>query len=113
MRPITIWMTVVGVFYVAIFVAATFVKLPIQDFISEDVLGQVPPGDEVFRLLEDTWVMFGLELGVIGVALIIGSRVPNRAKLLVWTVLGLELVRGIVDDLYMLTRGYETAGLVA
>lgn len=37
----------------------------------------------------------------------IASRKPDRAKALIWTVIGLELVRGIGIDVYKIIRGYE------
>jgi len=39
--------------------------------------------------------------------LILFSRIPFQALSLVYTVIGLEIVRGIVDDIYMMMRGYS------
>ena len=112
MQGLKWWMRVVGVFYVLLFVAAALLKVPIEAFGFADVLARAADGDMPARFLVDTWVMFGLELGVIGVALLYYSRTPNGARALVWTVLGLELVRGIIDDIYMIVRGYELTPLV-
>ena len=59
------------------------------------------------QALVDVWFMFGLEIAVTGVALLLAARNPVRHVALVWLVLGLEVVRGIVDDLYLLARGYD------
>ena len=57
--------------------------------------------------------MIGLFFGVLGAALLISSRVPLRARALVWTVIAAEAVWGIGIDLYKLAHGYEsTAPLV-
>lgn len=111
--PLVWWLRVVGSFYLLLFVMAAVVKLPLRTFAPPGTLALAASGDPVARYLVDTWVMFGLELGVIGVAMLVGSRMVSRARLLAWTVIGLELVRGIVDDVYMLARGYEPGGFVA
>ena len=71
----------------------------------------------LFQALPDSWeykyfldysFMFGLDLMVIGVVLIYAGFKPHRHLTLVWLVVWLELIRGIFDDIYMLTRGYGT-----
>lgn len=111
--PLVWWMRIVGTFYLFLFVMIVFVRLPLQTFAPEETLALAASGDPIARYLVDTWVMFGLEVGVIGIALIIASRHVAQARLLVWTVLGIELVRGIVDDMYMIARGYEPGGFIA
>jgi hypothetical protein len=102
------WMRGVGAFYVLMGVFNTppiiEARLPTQ----YPELG-VSTDSFVARALIDTWFMFGLEVIVIGLALIYFSRDPDRNVALIWTVLGLELIRGIVDDVYLLGRGYEPA----
>jgi hypothetical protein len=51
--------------------------------------------------------MFGLYMAAVGVALLVASRVPETARVLVWTVIGLELIGGIGIDVYKLLRGYK------
>lgn len=111
--PLVWWLRIVGAFYLFLFVMVVFVRLPLQTFAPEGTLALAASGDPIARYLVDTWVMFGLEVGVIGVALIIASRHVAQARLLVWTVMGIELVRGIVDDIYMIARGYEPGGFIA
>jgi len=106
MKKLQWWMRIVGVFYLLLFLSSAIVKLPFRTLF-DSVLAQAAAGDRVAMMLIDTWVMFGLEVGVIGAALLIASRIPGSARVLVWTVLGLELVRGIIDDIYMIARGYE------
>ncbi|MCF7803867.1 MAG: BphX family protein [Candidatus Marinimicrobia bacterium] len=100
------WMHIVGGFYLLLFISSAIVKLPFRTLF-EGVLTNAAAGDQTAKMLIDTWVMFGLEVGVIGAGLLIASRIPGQARVLVWTVLGLELVRGIIDDIYMIARGYE------
>ncbi|MEX2599767.1 MAG: BphX family protein [Dehalococcoidia bacterium] len=100
------WMRIVGGFYVAMGLFNTpFIiqaRLPVQ----YPDLG-VAVESAAAQALMDVWFMFGLEAMVIGAALLYFSRDPLRHAALVWTVLSLELVRGIADDLYLLARGYD------
>ena len=106
MTRLTWWMRIVGALYLFLFVAATFLRLPIRAEGPEGVLDQAAAGEPTARFVVDTWVTLGLELGVIGAALLIASRVPAQAGALVWTVIGSELVWGIGSDLYKIARGY-------
>jgi hypothetical protein len=45
--------------------------------------------------LVDTWVILGLAIGSIRLALLLASRIPRKAKVLVQTVIGFELIWGI------------------
>jgi hypothetical protein len=100
------WMRLVGGFYIFLAVLS-LPPIRANGFLSvfPELAGQQTT--LAFELLIDAWVMFGLELGVIGVMLIVFSRAPLQALSLVYTVIGLEIVRGIVDDIYMIMRGYS------
>lgn len=106
MNPLKWWMRVVGTFYLVLFVVGSIVKLPVKMTLEQAGI-TYQPGNFVHMFLADTWVMFTLEIAVIGIALWVASRDPYQNRILVYTLLGIELVRGIVDDIYMLTRGYE------
>lgn len=112
MNSLKWWMRIVGLFYLLLFVSAVFLKIPPQVYGPEGILEAAAAGELTAMIAVDTWIMFGLELGVVGAALIIASRIPNQARVLVWTVLAIELVRGIIDDIYMITRGYDLTGLI-
>jgi BphX-like protein len=102
------WMRIVGVFYLVQFVVMVVVKAPIRTLAPENTLELASTGDRIAMLLVDTWIAFGIEVGVIGAALLLASRVPERAKVLAWTVIGIELLKGPPYDIYMMTRGYDS-----
>jgi len=106
------WMRVVGAFYLLQFVMMAFVRAPIRAFGPEGALVPAAAGDGTARFLVDTWVTFGLEVGAIGAALLIASRTPGRGRPLVWTIIAIELARGIIADIYMIARGINLTGLV-
>ena len=100
------WLRVVGLFYVVIFVVVVFVKAPIRVEGPAGALDRAAAGDSMARFVVDTWVTLGLELGAIGAALLVASRIPEQAKALIGAVVGME-VAGIVADIYKLARGYD------
>ena len=104
------WMRIVGAFYLFLSFAAIVLRLPIQVEGPKGTLAQAAAGVPLANFAVDTWVTYGLDLLVIGAALLVTSRKPDRAKVLIWTVLGLELVRGIGTDVYKIIRGYELSG---
>lgn len=113
MNKLRWWMRVVGGLYLLLFIGT----LPPISMPTQSRLGQYPglaalTENVAFDLLVETWFMFGLELAVIGVMLIIASRDPVRNIILAQTVIGLELVRGIVDDLWLLANGHPPGLLI-
>ncbi len=107
-RGLQRWMRIVGGFYVLL---ALFNTPPV---ISARFAAQYPDlglavDAAAAQALVDVWFMFGLEVAVIGIALVWLSRDPLRALPFVRVVLALELVRGVADDLYLLARGQDPA----
>jgi hypothetical protein len=102
------WMRIVGGFYVLMGLFNTppviAARFPLQYPDIGVTVDSLPA-----QALVDVWFMFGLEVAVIGGALLIAARNPARHIALVWTVLALEVVRGIADDVYLLARGYAIA----
>ena len=111
MNSLRWWMRIVGTFYVLQFVANALVLAPIRTFGPAGTLDRAAAGDQTARFLVDTWGTFGLEVGAIGVVLLLASRAPAQAKALVWAVIAVEVSRGIVADVYMLNRGINPTGL--
>ncbi len=112
MSKLKLWMQAVGVFYLVQVVAMIVIKGPIRTLAPENTLDLAASGDRLAMFLVDTWVAFGIEVGVIGVALLLASRVPERGKVLAWTVIGIEFLKGPPYDIYMIARGYEQAPFI-
>jgi hypothetical protein len=101
-------MRIIGAVYLFQFIATAIVRAPIQTLAPAGTLDQAAAGEPLAKFLVDTWLAFGIEMGVIGVALISFAKAPQRATGLVWAVLGIELLKGPVYDIYMLMEGYDT-----
>lgn len=100
------WLRVVGTLYVLNGAMMAIVKAPISAAGPEGALERAASGDPTSRFLVDTWIGFGLEVCAVGVGLLAASRSPASARVLAWTVIGIELTRGISYDIYMLASGY-------
>jgi hypothetical protein len=60
----------------------------------------------------DVWLVYILDLVVIGIALIAFSRDPARHLALVCTVIGFELIHGLVGDVIWIALGYPPSRLL-
>ena len=107
-RTVKWWMRSVGAVYLLMFVMAAVIRLPIRTLGPAGVLDRAAAGDPTARLLVDTWVTLGLEFVAVGVALLIAANFAVRAAPLVGAILGVEVVRGIGTDVYMIARGYQS-----
>ena len=108
MNPLKWWLRVVGSLYLFLFVAAAFLKLPIQAEGPPGLLLRAAEGDSTARFAVDTWVALGIWFAVLGLALLIASRRPQAATALVLTAIGWEF-GGMAIDVYKLYRGYALA----
>jgi hypothetical protein len=109
MTRFTWWMRLVGLLYVLNGVMMAFVRAPIRSAGPAGALDRASAGDPMARFLVDTWMGFGLEVIAIGVVMLVLSNSARPATALAWTVIGIEIGRGIVYDLYMILRGYPSA----
>src|SRR5687767_2113036 len=112
MAKLKLWMRVVGIVYILNCIAMAVIKAPIQTLGPENTLDLAAAGDRMAMFLVDTWIAFGIEVGVIGVALLLASRVPERGRVLAWTVIGIEFLKGPPYDIYMIARGYDSTPFI-
>lgn len=102
------WMRAVGIFYIIL--AVQNLPFVVSNRLTSQYPGLAAPIDSIaVKALVDTWFLFGIEIGVVGVFLIIASANPIQNRILIYAVLALELLRGIGHDIYLLSRGYAAA----
>ena len=109
-RGLRRWMHVVGAFYVAQFVGMAIVRAPIRTFGPGGTLARADDGDALANFVVDTWTTFALEVLAVGVVLLIATRRGELARGAVYTVLAIEISRGLIADTYMIARGIHVAG---
>ncbi|MDE3089744.1 MAG: BphX family protein [Chloroflexota bacterium] len=61
----------------------------------------------------DGWSPFAFEMFGIGTFLLWASRNPLRNVSVVWFAIWLELLHGLVDDWYLVARGYDVTQYIA
>src|SRR5437773_508999 len=69
-----LWMQVVGVFYIAQFVAMAIIRAPIRTEGPRGTLARAAQGDALAKFVIDTWTTFALEVLAVGVVLLIATR---------------------------------------
>ena len=65
-----------------------------------------PIGGTAHQGFLDYTMLFGLDLLVLGAFLIGASFRPAQGRILAWLAITLSIVRGILDDVYMIAVGY-------
>lgn len=86
-------MRVVGTFYLLLFVAGAIIQAPVVATLAQAGI-DLDPSNFAHRFLVDVWVMFALELGVVGAALWVASGRPHQNRILAWSVSGSSLSAG-------------------
>lgn len=112
MKNLTWWYRVTGVIYLVL--GVSWLPFVTTATITQKVPGfDGPTGGTAFWGFADWMLVFSLDLLVLGVFLLIGSRRPLAFAPLFWMTIVLSIVRGIADDVYMIARGYPALPLVA
>lgn len=104
------WMQFTAVFYLLQFVMLVIVRAPIRTFGPPGTLDRARQGDELARFTVDTWTFFGLEILAVGAVLLLATRRGQLALGSIYTVLAIEICRGIVADLSQVARGVDVPG---
>lgn len=71
-----------------------------------------PIGGTAYRGFLDFTMLFGLDLLILGAFLIVASFRPGQHRILAWLAIVLSIVRGVLDDVYMIAVGYPLAGML-
>jgi len=104
------WLRIVGGFYLLLVTGSLWVL-----FINPRLFGDMFPystDDTTVRAFSDAWLIFVLEMLVLGIIMLYASRKPERNGILVVTIAALELIRGAGGDLLWMTRGFPTANYI-
>lgn len=104
------WLRLVGGFYIFLTLTSLWVL-----FVNPQLFGAMFPfsADPLStRAFSDAWLIFVLEMGVLGVIMLYASRDPARNSILVTTVAILELIRGAGGDVLWMARGWPTPNYI-
>jgi BphX-like len=104
------WLRLVGGFYIVLALASLWTL-----FINPQLFGAMFPFSAEplsIRAFSDAWLIFILEMAVLGCIMLYASRHPARNGILVITVAVLELFRGAGGDLLWMSRGWPAANYI-
>jgi len=104
------WLRLVGGFYLLLALGSLWVL-----FVNPQVFGAMFPfaNDSLsIRAFSDAWLIFVLEMTVLGGIMLYAAREPARSRILVLTVAILELVRGAGGDILWMARGWPAANYI-
>lgn len=108
MKTTAWWLRIVGGLYLVLSLGNLWVLLFTDGGIISGTL-PAPLGSDplAVRAFGDAWLVFMLELGVLGVMSLFAATVPAQSRILILTIIGAELLRGIVADVIWISRGYS------
>lgn len=101
------WLRIVGGFYLLLGLASVWVL-----FVNPQTFGAMFPfaaNPSSIRAFSDAWLIFVLELLVLGGLMLYASQAPVHNQILVLGVALLELIRGACGDLLWMARGWPMA----
>lgn len=109
MNKLKWWFRIVGVFYLLLAVMNLWGVFNPQAF-SGMIVFPFPTSAGVVQAFLDAWAAFAFEMLGIGTFLLWASRNPLKHLSTVWFVVWLEFTHGVLDDLYLIVRGYDAVG---
>jgi hypothetical protein len=111
MKQLTWWFRFMGVFYTLLGVINLYSVL-VDPAYFESVVPSAW-GSAAVQAFVDGWSPFAFEVIGIGTFCLWASRRPEKYVSTVWLLVWLELLHGVFDDTYLISRGYGVASYVA
>ncbi len=112
MKKLKWWFRVIGVWYLLLGLMNIYMMfLGSPDYLVQNI--PFPTDQWAIRAFVDGWSPFLFEVFGIATFALWASRKPGKhtsaALLLVW----LELLHGVLDDIFLIARGYDAGGYIA
>lgn len=107
MNKLKWWFRIVGAFYLLLALLNMYGMFVNPEFFK----GTIPysTDDLVVRAFMDGWSPFAFEILGIATFMLWASRNPRKYLGAVWLLVWLELLHGVVDDLFLISRGYQAS----
>lgn len=110
MTKTTLWLRLVGGFYLLL--ALTSLRVLSVDPQMFGAMNPFAADASALRAFADAWLIFVLEMGVLGAIMLYYARDSAHNRILVLTVSILELIRGAGGDLLWMSRGWPTTNYI-
>lgn len=112
MKMLTWWFRIVGAFYLLLALMNMYIVLLNPSAISAMATFPFPTTTDTVMAFVDGWSPFAFEILGIGTFMIWASRNPRRYLGAVWLLVWLELLHGVLDDIYLIVRGYDAVSYI-
>ena len=109
MMRLTWWFRIVGLFYLLLGVGNVYSVLSPTHAMFQGRLPISADGSTLNAFVQG-WSPFAFEMLAIGSFLLWASRDPLRFRGVVWLIAWMEIWHGIIDDLYLISQGWDAAG---
>jgi hypothetical protein len=110
MKKLTWWFRIVGAFYLLLALMNLYFVLIDPSFAGSMVDFPFPTTPDTVQSFVDGWSPFAFEVFGIATFALWASRNPRRYLGAAWLLVWLEFTHGVLDDIYLITRGYDAIG---
>lgn len=110
MKKLTWWFRIVGAFYLLLALMNLYFVLLDPNFAGSMVAFPFPTTPDTIQAFVDGWSPFAFEILGIATFALWASRNPRRYLGAAWLLVWLEFTHGVLDDIYLIARGYDAAG---
>lgn len=110
MKKLTWWFRIVGGFYLLLALMNMYYVLFNPSAMSSSVAMPFLVTPDTTQAFVDGWSPFAFEILGIATFMLWASRNPRRYLGAVWLLVWLEFMHGILDDIYLIARGYDVVG---
>jgi hypothetical protein len=107
MKKLTWWFRIVGGFYLLLAIMNLYGTFVNQDFFKQ----ALPYADNelAVKAFVIGWSPFMFEVVGLGTFMLWASRDAGKYRAAVWLIVWLELLHGVVDDVYLIANGFNAA----
>ena len=113
MKKLKWWFTIVGAFYLLLALMNMYFVLFDPTGMSSMTKFPFAVAPDTTMAFVDGWSPFAFEVLGIGTFMLWAARNPRRYLGAVWLLVWLELLHGVLDDIYLIARGYDAGGYIA
>lgn len=107
MNKLKWWFRIVGGFYLLLALMNMYFVLFNPGGVTSAATFPFPVTADTTMAFIDGWSAFAFEILGIATFMLWASRNPRRYLGAVWLLVWLELLHGVVDDVYLIVRGYD------
>ncbi|MCU0504031.1 MAG: BphX family protein [Anaerolineae bacterium] len=111
MKKLKWWFIIVGAFYLLLGIMNMYGILVDPALFAGNL--PYPADPPVVKAFVDGWSPFAFEVVGLGTFMLWAARNPRKYLGAVWLIVWLELLHGVLDDIYLIANGFNAGGYVA